>query len=325
MTPNITDIRTIARAARDGGADGVTATNTVSGLMDLKPNGDAWPSVGVERRTTYGGLSGAMIRPIALRAVSAIANDLPGFPILASGGIDSAETALEFLMAGASALQVCSAVQNQDYTVIEDYCSGLKALLYLSKIRELNEWNGQSPPVPIHQLGKSVLSKNAHLPFFGEYRKVRQKLDKGVIKNHDLLGKDQLSITTRPCYHADTIPTIQEIVGSALIRIGSFNELDNEQQKVAVINDDLCINCGKCYMTCNDSGYQAITFDKTTHQAFVTDNCTGCTLCYSVCPVPECIQMVPRKTPHIVNRGVPPASSSGVTLTANGRIILNST
>lgn len=43
---------------------------------------------------------------------------------------------------------------------------------------------------------------------------------------------------------------------------------------------DLCINCGKCYMVCNDSGYQAITFDKETHRAFVTDDCTGCTLCY---------------------------------------------
>ena len=42
----------------------------------------------------------------------------------------------------------------------------------------------------------------------------------------------------------------------------------------------MCINCGKCYMTCNDSGYQAITFDPVTHFPHVTDDCTGCTLCY---------------------------------------------
>ena len=70
-----------------GGADGVTATNTVSGLMGLKGSSVAWPAVGKEQRTTYGGVSGNAIRPIALRAVSAIANSLPGFPVLATGGL----------------------------------------------------------------------------------------------------------------------------------------------------------------------------------------------------------------------------------------------
>lgn len=55
---------------------------------------------------------------------------------------------------------------------------------------------------------------------------------------------------------------------------------------------DLCINCGKCYMTCNDSGYQAINFDPKTHIPHVTDDCTGCTLCLSVCPVIDCIRWV---------------------------------
>ena len=65
----------------------------------------AWPSIGKEKRTTYGGVSGNAIRPIALRAVSSIANSLPGFPILATGGIDSADVALQFLRAGASFVQ----------------------------------------------------------------------------------------------------------------------------------------------------------------------------------------------------------------------------
>ena len=94
------------RCVVPGGADGVTATNTVSGLMKLNTDGTAWPRVGTEHRTTYGGVSGNAIRPIALRAVSAIAKALPGFPILATGGIDSAEVGLQFLHAGASVLQV---------------------------------------------------------------------------------------------------------------------------------------------------------------------------------------------------------------------------
>ena len=89
-----------------GGADGVTATNTVSGLMGLKGNSKAWPAIGKEGKTTYGGVSGNAIRPIALKAVSAIARALPGYPILAAGGIDSAEVGMQFLHAGACALQV---------------------------------------------------------------------------------------------------------------------------------------------------------------------------------------------------------------------------
>jgi len=90
-----------------GKADGVTATNTVSGLMGIQStDAVAWPHVGLERRTTYGGVSGNAIRPIALRDVSAIANALPAFPILATGGIDSADTGLQFLHAGATLLQV---------------------------------------------------------------------------------------------------------------------------------------------------------------------------------------------------------------------------
>ena len=89
-----------------GGADGCTATNTVSGLMGLRSDGVTWPSIGKEQRTTYGGVSGNAIRPIALRAVSDVAKHLPGFPIMAAGGIDSAEVGLQFLQCGATLLQV---------------------------------------------------------------------------------------------------------------------------------------------------------------------------------------------------------------------------
>ena len=74
--------------------------------MGLKSNVIAWSGVGVEKRTTYGGLSGNAIRPIALRGVSSIGRALPGFPILAAGDINSAESALQFLHCGASVVQV---------------------------------------------------------------------------------------------------------------------------------------------------------------------------------------------------------------------------
>lgn len=89
-----------------GGASGVSAINTVQGLMSVNAKGNPYPAVGREQRTTYGGVSGNAVRPMALRAISAIAQALPNFPILGTGGIDSADTALQFLQCGASLLQV---------------------------------------------------------------------------------------------------------------------------------------------------------------------------------------------------------------------------
>lgn len=62
-------------------------------------------------------------------------------------------------------------------------------------------------------------------------------------------------------------------------------------------------------MTCNDSGYQAIRFDAQTHIPIVTDDCTGCTLCVSVCPIIDCITMVPRKIPYKPIRGIEPGKT----------------
>uniref|UniRef100_A0A8C3GQW9 Dihydropyrimidine dehydrogenase [NADP(+)] n=1 Tax=Cairina moschata TaxID=8855 RepID=A0A8C3GQW9_CAIMO len=309
LTPNVTDIVNIAMAAQEGGADGVTATNTVSGLMGLKADGTPWPAVGVGLRTTYGGVSGNAIRPIALRAVSAIARALPGFPILATGGIDSAESGLQFLYSGASVLQVCSAIQNQDFTVIDDYCTGLRALLYLKSIEELKDWNGQSPATMRHQKGKPIpriadlIGKK--LPNFGPYLEQRKKI---IAENKIKLKEQSIAAVLPEKKHfipKKPIPAIKDIIGKALQYIGAYGELCNTEQVVALIDEEMCINCGKCYMTCNDSGYQAIQFDPETHLPTVTDSCTGCTLCLSVCPVIDCIRMVSRTTPYEPRRGLP--------------------
>eukprot|EP01111_Echinosteliopsis_oligospora_P010363 TRINITY_DN3210_c0_g1_i1.p1 TRINITY_DN3210_c0_g1~~TRINITY_DN3210_c0_g1_i1.p1 ORF type:complete len:857 (-),score=256.39 TRINITY_DN3210_c0_g1_i1:580-3150(-) len=146
LTPNVTDIREIAKAAHAGGATGVTAINTVSGLMGLRADATAWPAVGSEQRTTYGGMSGSATRPMGLRAVSSIARALPDFPIMATGGIESADTAIQYFHCGAGVMQICSAVQNQDFTVVQDYITGLKAYLYIQSRSDLAGWDSQSPP-----------------------------------------------------------------------------------------------------------------------------------------------------------------------------------
>lgn len=191
LTPNITDIVSIAKAAHDGGADGVTAINTISGLMSLNADGVAWPNVGLDKRTTYGGVSGNATRPVALRAISAVGNALPNYPIMGTGGIDSADSALQFLQCGASVLQICSAVQNQDFSVIQDYISGLKALLYLKNNPppETLHWDGQSPPTQKLQKGKAVVrltdDDGNTLMHFGHYAKKREEK---IVKLHEEKG-----------------------------------------------------------------------------------------------------------------------------------------
>merc|ERR1712137_266376 len=303
LTPNVTDVRVIAQAAKEGGADGVTAVNTVSTLQTIKPDSEAWPAVGNEKRTTYGGMSGNAVRPIALKAVASIANHLPGFPILATGGIDSADATLQFIHAGASTVQICSAVHNKEFTVVQDYIYGLKCNLYLMA-KDTKNWDGQSAP-RVKRL-EELLKDGQHLPRFGQFKQQRAAIRKEYAEANDVLEVNEKQTPSRLERELTSeIPSIAGQLGRALDRIGNYGDLNNKEQVVALVDEDLCVNCGKCYMTCNDSGYQAILFDPETHYPTVTDDCTGCTLCLSVCPIPDCITMVPRETPYAPIRGTP--------------------
>jgi dihydroorotate dehydrogenase (NAD+) catalytic subunit len=103
LTPNVTDIVSIAAAAAEAGADAVSLINTIKGM-----------AVDWRRRrpilaNDIGGLSGPAIKPIALRMVWEVARALPSLPVIGIGGIASVGDALEFLVAGASAVQVGTA------------------------------------------------------------------------------------------------------------------------------------------------------------------------------------------------------------------------
>jgi dihydroorotate dehydrogenase (NAD+) catalytic subunit len=99
LTPNVTDIRPVAAAVEEAGADAVTVINTVLGM-----------AIDVERRVPYlgnrtGGLSGPAIKPIAVRMVYQVAQTV-SIPIIGAGGVLRVEDVLEFLLAGATAVQV---------------------------------------------------------------------------------------------------------------------------------------------------------------------------------------------------------------------------
>lgn len=102
LTPNITDITDIAAAVEEAGADAISAINTIRGMaIDINTRR---PKLGA----TMGGLSGPAIKPAALASVYRVAERV-GIPVIGIGGIVSAEDALEFMIAGASAVQVGTA------------------------------------------------------------------------------------------------------------------------------------------------------------------------------------------------------------------------
>ena len=103
LSPNVTDITTIAKACVEAGADGLCLINTILGMR-----------IDIHRRkpvlaNRYGGYSGSGIFPIALRMVNQVSKACSGIPIIGCGGVSSAEDVIEMMMAGASAVEIGAA------------------------------------------------------------------------------------------------------------------------------------------------------------------------------------------------------------------------
>ena len=131
LSPNVTDITEMARAAEAAGADAISLINTLTGMK-----------IDVERRqfvlaNRTGGLSGPAIRPVAVRMVWQCANAV-AIPIIGMGGIAMAEDALEFLMAGATAVAVGAMNFVNPYATIE-VAEGIEAYLRRHGIEDIRE------------------------------------------------------------------------------------------------------------------------------------------------------------------------------------------
>lgn len=135
LTPNVTDIVAIARAAAEGGADAVSLINTFRGLVV------DWRKRRPVLANDIGGVSGPAIKPMALSMVWSVAKALPELPVIGIGGISNADDALDFLTAGASAIQVGTATF-ADPTASERLLDDLIRLLRESRITRIQELIG---------------------------------------------------------------------------------------------------------------------------------------------------------------------------------------
>jgi len=134
LSPNVTDITEMARAAVDGGADALSLINTITGMK-----------IDINRRTfalanKTGGLSGPAVRPVAVRMVYQVANAVD-VPIIGMGGIRTAEDALEFIMAGATAVSVGTSNFNNPTATIE-IIDGIEDFMRKNGINSLDEIRG---------------------------------------------------------------------------------------------------------------------------------------------------------------------------------------
>ncbi len=146
LTPNVTDIRPPARAARAGGADGIALINTVSSLIGV--NLDTWaPVPDVRGRGSHGGFSGPAVKPIALHMVSSVSSDPEvRIPVSGIGGIADWRDAVEFLLVGATTVQVGTTVMHLGYRIIDDLVDGLSSYLRSKGLHSPSELVGRALP-----------------------------------------------------------------------------------------------------------------------------------------------------------------------------------
>ena len=134
LSPNVTDITEMARAAEAGGADAVSLINTLTGMK-----------IDIHRRTfaianKTGGMSGPAVKPVAVRMVYQVANAVK-IPIIGMGGIATAEDALEFIMAGATMVSVGTANFHNPYATI-GVIEGLEAYMKKYGVEDIKELIG---------------------------------------------------------------------------------------------------------------------------------------------------------------------------------------
>ena len=134
LSPNVTDITVMAKAAEAGGADVLSLINTLTGMkIDINRRAFA-----IANKT--GGMSGPAVKPVAVRMVYQVANAV-SLPIIGMGGIATAEDALEFIMAGATAVSVGTANFYNPYATVE-IAEGIENFMKKQKVEDIRELIG---------------------------------------------------------------------------------------------------------------------------------------------------------------------------------------
>ena len=222
LTPNITDVRKPAAAAKRGGADAVSLINTINSITSVNLDTMS-PEPSIDGKGTHGGYCGPAVKPIAMSMVSEIARapETAGLPISGIGGVTTWRDAAEYITLGCGNVQVCTAAMTYGFKIVQEMISGL------------SQWMDE--------------------------------------KGHT---------------------SIQDFMGQAIPNTTDWQYLNLNYVAKAVINQDDCISCGRCYAACEDTSHQAISMSPDRVFEVIDAECVACNLCVDVCPVEDCITMV---------------------------------
>jgi dihydropyrimidine dehydrogenase (NAD+) subunit PreA len=252
LTPNVTDVAAIGRAAVRGGADALSLINTLNSIMGVDLDTLA-PKPAVAGLGSHGGYCGPAVKPIALHMVSALAAD-PSVrvPISGIGGIQAWQDAVEFLLLGAGSVQVCTAVMHYGFRIVEQLASGLEGWMREKGFQTVGEFVGRSVP---------------RIKTWGEL---------------DLHYKLVAEIDPHKCIHCGLCYIACEDGAHQSIR---WDKVPQAEFLRTSSNGAQVVRSGGVEVLPGAGGDTVNVF------SIKQDTCVGCNLCSLVCPVENCITM----------------------------------
>src|SRR6202167_2216527 len=271
LTPNISDIRTVARAAKRGGADGLSAINTINSITGI--NLDTFvPRPNVDGKSSHGGYCGPAVKPIALNMVQQImADPEAALPLSGIGGIGSWRDAVEFMLLGCGTVQVCTAAMHYGYRIVEDMIDGLSNWMDAKGFASIEDFRGLAVP-------KVTEWKHLNLNY-----KIVAHIDEAKCIGcelcyiacwdgaHQCIYLDRVSGPVDGPVELHTKPASIEAATRASITVTPIPKLD-------------------AHAAAGSNGANATPLARIPR--IDETECVGCNLCSLVCPVESCITMV---------------------------------
>ena len=313
LTPNITDIRMSARAAKRAKADAVSAINTINSITGIDLN-TLEPRPMVDGKSSHGGYCGPAVKPIALNMVQQANSDyVDGDPIPMSGigGIGTWQDAAEFILLGCGNVQVCTASMHYGYRIVEDMADGLLTWMAQKGYETIDDFRGLSLP--------NVREwKNLNL----NYRVVAE------IHPDKCIGC-QLCYTAcwdgaHQCIHMDRTENPEPAYAGTdpryTMHVANPHNMPTPDMRFSQSKKTVTTTPIPKLDLDNASNIGPYATPLNRIPRVDEDECVGCNLCSLVCPVPDCITMERRDdasiTPNTweerVAAGVAPAGASGV-------------
>ena len=277
LTPNITDIRMVARAAKRARADGLSAINTINSITGIDLD-TFEPRPNVDGKSSHGGYCGPAVKPIALNMVQQVNSDYvdgPPIPMSGIGGIATWRDAAEFFLMGCGTVQVCTAVMHYGYRIVEDMIDGLSNWMDGKGFATVEDFRGKS-------LTRVTEWKHLNLNY-----KIVAQIDESLC-----IGCQLCHIAcwdgAHQCIHLDRV-TGPLGTGPVDGHVGAHAKPQEPGRKRIAATP-----IPKLDPPIGSVGPFATSLERIPRVD--ETECVGCNLCSLVCPVDGCITMVERPT-----------------------------